>query len=73
MLGEATLLNLKEAGVEVVTHAVPSHLTRDDKAALTLEVTDRRRLGPFDALVWAIGAHARGGGARAVLRRRRPR
>ena len=55
MLGEATLLNLKEAGVEVVTHAVPAHLSRDDKAALTLEVTDRRRLGPFDALVWAIG------------------
>jgi len=58
MLGEATLLNLREAGVEVLTHAVPAHLTRDDKAALTLEVTDRRRLGPFDALVWAIGRAA---------------
>jgi glutathione reductase (NADPH) len=55
MLGEATLLNLREAGVEVVTHAVPAHLSRDDAAALTLEVTDRRRLGPFDALLWAIG------------------
>jgi glutathione reductase (NADPH) len=58
MLGEATLLNLKEAGVEVFTHAVPSHLTRDEKAALTLEVTDRRRLGPYDAVVWAIGRSA---------------
>jgi glutathione reductase (NADPH) len=55
MLGEATLLNLREAGVEIVTHAVPAHLSRDDAAALTLEVTDRRRLGPFDALLWAIG------------------
>jgi len=55
MLGEAALVSLRDDGVEVVTQASPERLERDAQGLLTLQVADGRRLGPFDALVWAIG------------------
>jgi glutathione reductase (NADPH) len=55
MLGEAALVSLRADGVDVVMHASPERLERDAQGVLTLQVADGRRLGPFDALVWAIG------------------
>jgi glutathione reductase (NADPH) len=55
MLGEVTLKALRAQGVEIVTYAVPQRLERMADGALELGTTDGRRLGPFDALVWAIG------------------
>jgi glutathione reductase (NADPH) len=55
MLGETALRNLREEGVEVITHATPQELHQGAGGALELLVSDGRRLGPFDCLVWAIG------------------
>jgi glutathione reductase (NADPH) len=55
MLGEAALVSLRDEGVEIVMQASPERLERDAQGLLTLQVADGRRLGPFDALVWAIG------------------
>jgi glutathione reductase (NADPH) len=58
MLGEAAVLALREAGVTVVTHAVPAALAREAGAALRLALEDGRELGPFDCVLWAIGRTA---------------
>ncbi|HKT74694.1 MAG TPA: glutathione-disulfide reductase [Steroidobacteraceae bacterium] len=55
MLGEAKLKILRDEGVEVATSAWPRALERSSSGALALETRDGRRLGPFDAVVWAIG------------------
>jgi glutathione reductase (NADPH) len=55
MLGEAALVSLRADGVDVVMQASPERLERDAQGLLTLQVADGRRLGPFEALVWAIG------------------
>jgi glutathione reductase (NADPH) len=55
MLGEATLVNLRAEGVAVVTNAMPAALRRAADGKLEVEASDGRRLGGFDALVWAIG------------------
>jgi len=55
MLGEAALANLRAEDVEVVMHAPPQRLTRARDGALELHAADGRRLGPFDAVLWAIG------------------
>jgi glutathione reductase (NADPH) len=55
MLGEATLKALRAEGVEIVTYATPQRLERAAAGALVLHSTDGRELGPFDAVVWAIG------------------
>ncbi|MGH8134505.1 MAG: glutathione-disulfide reductase [Steroidobacteraceae bacterium] len=55
MLGEGALRMLREAGVEVVTHAVPAALARRAGESVALELHDGRRLGPFDCVLWAIG------------------
>jgi glutathione reductase (NADPH) len=55
MLGQAALGMLGEAGVHVVTGAAPTALTQDSQGALVLRVGDGRALGPFDALIWAVG------------------
>jgi glutathione reductase (NADPH) len=44
---------MRAGGTEVVTHAVPQAVTRDDK--LTLHVADGRSFGGFDTVLWAIG------------------
>lgn len=55
MLGEAALVNLRSDGVEVITHALPEALGRDAQGLRSLKAADGRVLGPFEALVWAIG------------------
>lgn len=55
MLGETALAMLRETGVAVVRHAIPEMLQRSEDGALALAVRDGRSLGPFDALIWAIG------------------
>jgi glutathione reductase (NADPH) len=55
MLGEATLKTLRAEGVEVLTGTVPEHLAHDGQGGLVLRSADGRALGPYDALVWAIG------------------
>jgi glutathione reductase (NADPH) len=58
MLGEVTLGMLREEGVEVVVHAAPASLARTPQGALELTSADRRRLGPFDSVLWAVGRAA---------------
>ena len=55
MIGQATLKILRDAGVDVVTSAVPESLARRSDGALDLTVEDGRRLGPFDTVIWAVG------------------
>jgi glutathione reductase (NADPH) len=55
MLGEATVRALRAAGVEVVTQVVGESLERGAHGALEALLADGRRLGPFDAFVWAVG------------------
>jgi glutathione reductase (NADPH) len=54
MLGEGILRILGEEGVQIMTNAALTALTRRD-GALTLEAHDGRRFGPFDCVLWAIG------------------
>jgi glutathione reductase (NADPH) len=58
MLGEASLKSLQEEGVEIAMHAAPTALARNAAGALELEVAGGRRLGPFDAVQFAIGRDA---------------
>jgi glutathione reductase (NADPH) len=55
MIGQCTLKNLRDQGVEVATGAVPEALARNADGALELTVRDGRRLQPFDTVIWAIG------------------
>jgi glutathione reductase (NADPH) len=54
MLGNALMQVMRDDGIEIATDAVPAALVRQD-GQLTLTLKDGRRLGPFDALVWAVG------------------
>ena len=55
MLADRLMKIMCDEGAQIVTHAVPSSVTRESSGALTLHVADGRMLGPFDAVVWAIG------------------
>jgi glutathione reductase (NADPH) len=55
MLGEAVIRIYRESGIDIVTHATPTALSRDADGALRLLVTRERELGPFDVVLWAIG------------------
>jgi glutathione reductase (NADPH) len=55
MIGQATLKILRDDGVNVVTGAVPESLARKSDGTLELTVKDGRRLGPYDAVIWAVG------------------
>ena len=55
MLGDALMQSMRADGIELVMDAVPKALTRDTAGLLQLAVEDGRVLGPFDALIWAIG------------------
>ncbi len=55
MLGETLMQSMRADGIELVVDAVPQSLERDSAGLLELRVEDGRVLGPFDALVWAIG------------------
>jgi glutathione reductase (NADPH) len=55
MLGEGLTQIMRDDGIEIVTGAVPRSLERDDAGLLHLATKDGRTLGPFDAVVWAVG------------------
>ncbi|MGB8327903.1 MAG: glutathione-disulfide reductase [Steroidobacteraceae bacterium] len=55
MLGETLLGICRDSGVEVITGAEPAGAMRAADGALHLATHDGRSLGPFDALIWAIG------------------
>jgi glutathione reductase (NADPH) len=55
MLGESLLTIMRDEGMEIATDAVPRSLERKADGALQLHLTDGRALGPFDALIWAVG------------------
>jgi glutathione reductase (NADPH) len=55
LLGESLLTIMRDDGIEVVTHAVPGALNRHAAGTLELHLTDGRKLGPFDSLIWAVG------------------
>ena len=54
MLSARLMEHLEQAGIELVTQAVPAKLTRD-AAGLALASEDGRSFGGFDTLLWAIG------------------
>jgi glutathione reductase (NADPH) len=55
MLGEALLREMRADGIAVVTGATPAAVSVDAGGARTLALADGRSLGPFDAVLWAIG------------------
>jgi glutathione reductase (NADPH) len=54
MLGEGLMQIMRDEGIELATGAVPSALSRQPDG-LQLTSDDGRRLGPFDAIIWAVG------------------
>jgi glutathione reductase (NADPH) len=55
MLGDSLLEVMRDEGIDVVSNAVPTGLRRESGGTLQLRVADGRELGPFDALIWAVG------------------
>jgi glutathione reductase (NADPH) len=62
MLSDGLMKIMREEGLVIETQAMPQALHRDPGGNLYLETADGRRLGPFDALLWAIGREALTGG-----------
>lgn len=59
MLGESLMKIMRDEGTEIVTGARPAALARvTGSSALRLTLEDQRELGPFDAVIWAIGRSA---------------
>jgi glutathione reductase (NADPH) len=55
MIGESTTRLLREAGVEIITHAWPQALERAADGSLEVIARDGQRKGPVDCVVWAVG------------------
>jgi glutathione reductase (NADPH) len=55
MLGEGLLSIMRDEGATIATDAVPAALHADADGARWLETAAGARLGPFDAVIWAIG------------------
>jgi glutathione reductase (NADPH) len=55
MLGEGALESLREAGVTVLTQAVPASVQRDAAGTLTLALEDGRSVEGQASLIWATG------------------
>jgi glutathione reductase (NADPH) len=55
MLGEAALEALGEAGVTVLTHAVPTAVTRDPDGRLSIVLAEDHEVDRQDCLIWATG------------------
>ena len=55
MLGAGLLRIMADEGLQLATGAVPVRLRADDAGARWLATEDGRELGPFDAVIWAIG------------------
>jgi glutathione reductase (NADPH) len=58
MIGATTLAMLREAGVTLVSGAVPGTLARRPDGTLAGTLGDGRSVGPFDCLLWAVGREA---------------
>jgi glutathione reductase (NADPH) len=56
MLGEALMREMRAAGIDIVTGCKPTALEGEGPFALRL--SDGRRLGDFDCVLWAIGREA---------------
>lgn len=59
MLGQGLTQIMRDEGIAVVTGAVPRSLQKNGAGELRLGIEDGRELGPFDALVWAVGREPR--------------
>ena len=57
LLGETLLQIQRDEGMEIAIRAVPRELRRTEQG-LALDLADGRALGPFDAVLWAIGREA---------------
>jgi glutathione reductase (NADPH) len=55
MLADGLMKIMRDEGITFETQAVPAALRRDPAGALRLDTADGRELGPFDAVIWAIG------------------
>jgi glutathione reductase (NADPH) len=55
MLGDALLREMQGDGITIERRATPVALSADAAGARTLALADGRALGPFDAVIWAIG------------------
>lgn len=55
MLGIGALRHFAEAGVEIISTGHPESLALTPEGVLRLSLRDGRQLGPFDAVLWAIG------------------
>ena len=53
-LGEHLRDAMRDEGIEIATQAAPTAVIRDAAGQLTLELSDGRRLGPFNCVLWAI-------------------
>ena len=64
MLGENLMTTLRDEGVEIAINAVPASIQRQAQAQgqgngpLEITTTDGLKLGPFDAVIWAVGRGA---------------
>ncbi len=58
MLGEGLLRSMQDEGLRLAAATVPAALHADAHGERWLEAADGSRLGPFDALIWAIGRDA---------------
>ena len=55
MLGDALLVALRAGGTEVLMAAEPVALKRNLQGQRLVRVADGRELGPYDAVIWAVG------------------
>ena len=55
MLQDGALEGLKDAGVAVLTQAVPDQVTRAADGRLSIRLADGRRVDAQDSLIWATG------------------
>ena len=62
MLGDGLLKIMQDEGLQLAADAVPQGLEADADGARWLRTQDGRRLGPFDAVIWAIGRDPLSGG-----------
>ena len=55
MLGDTLLAAMRGAGSQVVTGAAPIELRVEPSGARRVRLADGRELGPYDAVIWAVG------------------
>lgn len=62
MLGDGLLATMRDEGLALAANAVPAALRAAADGARWLETAGGERLGPFDAVIWAIGREPLSGG-----------